>query len=188
MIWGGAKRMGGGKRTRERALPKIFGPSKRASGLLCRGFLYRTNRALAPERGWKTYRTRGVQNPFLGGGVIREVFHPPLFSTPPWRPLKFWMFLIDSAPSKSPGRKDLFIQRHRHHTLDPQSSMAQDRVPPKRSLLLHAEPSIPQLRVERPFQGITCEIRNFATKDQNQSLQVVLLYQRDYQRVIEENP
>ena len=25
VIWGGAKRMGGGKRTRERALPKIFG-------------------------------------------------------------------------------------------------------------------------------------------------------------------
>ena len=26
VIWGGAKRMGGGKRTRERALPKNFGP------------------------------------------------------------------------------------------------------------------------------------------------------------------
>ena len=26
VIWGGAKRMGGGKRTRERTLPEFFGP------------------------------------------------------------------------------------------------------------------------------------------------------------------
>ena len=39
VTWGGAKRMGGGKRMRERTLPKVFGPPKRASGLLCRGFL-----------------------------------------------------------------------------------------------------------------------------------------------------
>ena len=30
VIWGGAKRMGGGKRTRERALPKIFGPLQKS--------------------------------------------------------------------------------------------------------------------------------------------------------------
>ena len=28
VIWGGAKRMGGGKRTRERSLPKIWTPPK----------------------------------------------------------------------------------------------------------------------------------------------------------------
>ena len=48
MIWGGAKRMGGGKLTRERALP-----SKRASGQKCRGFLHRRNRALTPKGGQK---------------------------------------------------------------------------------------------------------------------------------------
>ena len=30
VIWGGAKRMGGGRRTRERALPKIFGPLQKS--------------------------------------------------------------------------------------------------------------------------------------------------------------
>ena len=32
---------------------KILDPSKRASGLLCRGSLYRKNRALTPEGGGK---------------------------------------------------------------------------------------------------------------------------------------
>ena len=35
----------------------------------------------------ETYRTRGGPKPLFGRGVIHEVFHPPLFSTPPWRPL-----------------------------------------------------------------------------------------------------
>ena len=78
---GGAKRMGGGKRTRERALPKIFGPLQKSfwsdlSWIFCTG----KNRALTPEGGWKTYRTRGGPKPLFGRGVIREVFHPPLFS------------------------------------------------------------------------------------------------------------
>ena len=30
VTWGGAKRMGGGKRTRERTLPKIFGPLQKS--------------------------------------------------------------------------------------------------------------------------------------------------------------
>ena len=30
---------------------------------------------------------RGGPQPFFGRGVIREVFHPPPFSTTPWRPL-----------------------------------------------------------------------------------------------------
>ena len=63
---------------------KFLDPSKRASGLLCRGYLYRKNRALTPEGDGKR-TVRGVQNPFLGGVSFVRFF--PLFSTPPWRPL-----------------------------------------------------------------------------------------------------
>ena len=66
---------------------KFLDPPKRASGLLCRGFLYRKNRVLTPEGGGKRTVRGGGPKPFLGRGVIREVFHPPPFSTPPWRPL-----------------------------------------------------------------------------------------------------
>ena len=87
VIWGGAKRVGGGGNVPENALSqKFLDPLKGASGLLCRGFLYRKNRALTLEglRGWKTFRTRGWgPKPLFGRGVIREVFHPPPFSTPP---------------------------------------------------------------------------------------------------------
>ena len=50
----------GGRKTYHRTRSRIFlDPSKRASGLLCRGFLYRKNRALIPE---------GVENaPYEGG-------------------------------------------------------------------------------------------------------------------------
>ena len=86
--YGGVQNVWGEENVPENALcRKFWNPSKRASGLLCRGFLYRKNRALTPEGGGKRTVTRGVQNPFFGRGVIREVFHPPLFSTPPWRPL-----------------------------------------------------------------------------------------------------
>ena len=79
VILGGAKRMGGGKRTRERALPKTMDPSKRASCLLRRG---------TPEGGGKRTVRGAVQNPFLGGvSFVRFPPPPPLFSTPPWRPL-----------------------------------------------------------------------------------------------------
>ena len=61
---------------------KFLDPSKRASGLLCRGFLYRKNRELTAEGGWKTYRTRGGPKPLFGRGVIREVFHPSFFHPP----------------------------------------------------------------------------------------------------------
>ena len=47
---GGAKRMGE-ENVPENALSRKFlDPSKKASGLLCRGFLYRKNRALAPDQ------------------------------------------------------------------------------------------------------------------------------------------
>ena len=75
----------GGRKTyqRTRSPENFLDASKRASGLLCRGFLYRKNRALTPEGGWKTYRTRGGPKPPFGKGVFREVFHPLLFSTLP---------------------------------------------------------------------------------------------------------
>ena len=78
--------MGGGN-VPENALSRaLLDPSKRASGLLCRGFLYRKNRALTREGGGKR-TVRGGPKPLFGRGVIREVFHPPPFSSPPWRPL-----------------------------------------------------------------------------------------------------
>ena len=90
MIWGGAKRMGGGKRTRQSALPKIFGPLPKE--LLVRSvvdFCTGKNRALTPEEGGKR-TVRGGPKPLFGRGVIREVFHPPLFSTPHGYDLASW--------------------------------------------------------------------------------------------------
>ena len=69
VIWGGAKLMGIGKRTRERALPKTFGPPPKQL-LVCSvvDFCTGKNRALTLEGGWKPYRTR---------------FSTPLFFPPP---------------------------------------------------------------------------------------------------------
>ena len=95
-LWNWGRDMGGGgqnvwgeENVPENALSRKFlDPSKRASGLLCRKFLYRKNRALTPE-GWNTYRTRGgSKTPFLGGVSFLR-FSTPLFLPPPlWRPLK----------------------------------------------------------------------------------------------------
>ena len=87
VIWGGAKRMGGGKRTRERALPKIFGPLQKSFWSALSWIFVQEKQSTDTWGGWTTYRTRGGPKPLFGRGVIREVFHPPLFSTPPWRPL-----------------------------------------------------------------------------------------------------
>ena len=79
---GGVQNVWGEENVPENALSrKILDPSKRASGLLCRGFLYRKNRALTPEGGGKR-TARGGPKPRFGRGVIREVFHPPLFPPP----------------------------------------------------------------------------------------------------------
>ena len=69
---------------------KFLGPSKKkASGLLCRGFLYRKNRAcaLTPEGGGQRTVRGGVQNPFLGGMSFVRFSSPLFFPPPPWRPL-----------------------------------------------------------------------------------------------------
>ena len=66
MIMGGAKRMGGGKRTRERALPKNSGPLQKSFWSAHSWIFVKENRA-----------------------TTREVFLPPSFSTPPWRPLNY---------------------------------------------------------------------------------------------------
>ena len=92
MIWGGgAKRMGGGKRTRQRTLQppeKKADPSKRASGVLSLGFLYRKNRAATPEGGGKRTRRRGSKTPFWErcpswGFPPLSFFHPPMASSDP---------------------------------------------------------------------------------------------------------
>ena len=88
---GGCKTYGGWKTYQRTRSPENFWtPPKRAAGLLCRGFLYRKNRALTREGGVENVPYEGGPKPLFGRGVIREVFHPPPFSTPPWRPLNNW--------------------------------------------------------------------------------------------------
>ena len=79
---GGAKRMGGGKRTRERALPKIFGPLQKSFCSALPWIFVQEKQSTDTRAGWKTYRTRGVQNPFLEG-VSFVRFSSPLFFPPP---------------------------------------------------------------------------------------------------------
>ena len=81
--YGGVQNVWGEENVPENALSRKFlDPSKRASGLLCRGFLFRKNRALTPEGGGKR-TVQGGSKTLFGRGVIREVFHPPLFFHPP---------------------------------------------------------------------------------------------------------
>ena len=92
---GGAKHMGGGKRTRERALPKSFGPLQKSFWSALSWIFVQEKQSTDTWRGWKTYRTRGVQNPFLGG-VSFVRFSTRLFFPPPhgvlwqWRELRSW--------------------------------------------------------------------------------------------------
>ena len=80
---GGCKTYGGRKTYQRTRSPNNFWTPSRGFGLLCRGFLYRKNRALTPEGGWKTYGTRGgSKTPFLGG-VSFVRFSYPLFFHPP---------------------------------------------------------------------------------------------------------
>ena len=68
---------------------KILDPSKRAL-LVCSIMDFCTGRTEQRHpRGVENVPYEGGPKPlfFFGRGVIREVFHPPLFSTPPWRPL-----------------------------------------------------------------------------------------------------
>ena len=69
--------MGGGKRTRERALPKMLGPLQKSfCSALFRGFLYMRGGGKRTVRG-------GGPKPLFGRGVIHEVFHPTSFFHPP---------------------------------------------------------------------------------------------------------
>ena len=85
---GGCKTYGGGKFARERALPKTFGPLQKSLWSALLWMFVQEKQSTDPWGGWKTYRTRGGPKPLFGRGVSREVFHPPLFSTPPSRPIK----------------------------------------------------------------------------------------------------
>ena len=118
MIWGGAKRMGGGKRTREPALPNNSGPLQKSFWSAQSWILIQQKQSNDIRGRWKAYRPRGgggVPKPLFGRGVIREVFLPPLFSTPPWRPrrdpdpdLPFLAFL-ENGKENHQKSEDFFI-------------------------------------------------------------------------------
>ena len=75
--------MGGGKRTRERALPKIFGPLQKSFWSILSWIFVQEKQSTDTWGGWKTYRTRGGPKPLFGRGVIRWGFPPPSFFHPP---------------------------------------------------------------------------------------------------------
>ena len=98
-------------------LPEIFGPLQKSfwpalSWSFC---ISVKNRALTPEGGGKRTVRGGVSKPLFGRRVIREVFHTPLFSTPPWRPLtkarRFVSQVPDYCPesSRTPLSLDWFV-------------------------------------------------------------------------------
>ena len=81
--YGGVQNVWGEENVPENALSRKFlDPSKRASGLLCRGFLYRKNRAVTPEGGGKRTVRGGSKTPFWEG-CHSWGFPPPSFFHPP---------------------------------------------------------------------------------------------------------
>ena len=79
---GGAKRMGGGKRTRERALPKIFGPLQKSFWSALSWIFVQEKQSIDTWGGWKTYRMKGGPKPFFGR-VSFVRFSTPLLFPPP---------------------------------------------------------------------------------------------------------
>ena len=79
---GGAKRMGGGKRTRERALAKTFGALQKSFWSTLSWIFAQENRALTLEGGGKRTVRGEPQNPFWGG-VSFVRLSTPLFFPPP---------------------------------------------------------------------------------------------------------
>ena len=70
VIWGGAKRMGGGKRSREHALPKIFGPLQKSFRSALSWIFIQEKQSTDTWERWKTYHTRGgPKTIFQIGGV-----------------------------------------------------------------------------------------------------------------------
>ena len=100
--------MGGGKRTRERPLPKIIGPLQKRLNWAALSWIFVQEKQRTDTWGGGG----GVENvPDKGGsktpfwrGVIREVFLPPLFSTPPWRPLKHGKDFPEEIPETFPPK------------------------------------------------------------------------------------
>ena len=81
--YGGVQNVWGEENVPENALSwKSLDPSERASGLLCRGFFYRKNRALTPEGGGKRTVRGGSKTPFWEG-CHSWGFPPPSFFHPP---------------------------------------------------------------------------------------------------------
>ena len=57
-------------------------------------------------RGVENVPYEGGPKPLFGRGVIREVFHPPPFSTPPWRPLNNRNRNCDNTALTEPNRPE----------------------------------------------------------------------------------
>ena len=110
MIWGACKTyMGGGKRTRERALPKKCWTPPKELLLSAHSCIFVQEKQSNDARGgWKSYRRRGVQNPFLGGvSFVRfSCPPPPPFSTPPWRPLNMDVHTSGASPTSPPKQQN----------------------------------------------------------------------------------
>ena len=95
--YGGAQNVWGEENVPENMLSRKFlDPSKRASGLRCRGFLHRKNRALTAEGGGKRTVRGGSKTPFWEGCHSWGFPPPSFFHPPPWRPLR-----IGANPDKS---------------------------------------------------------------------------------------
>ena len=111
--------MGGGKRTRERAFPEIFGPLQKSFWSALSWVFVQENRALTPERGGKRTVQGGVQNPFLGGVSFVRFSPPPLFSSinVPGLSLDFLAisFVLLLFPARAWANKT-----HTHKQLSPQ--------------------------------------------------------------------
>ena len=116
--------MGGGKRTRERALPKIFGALQKSFWSALSWIFVQEKQSTDTWGGWKTYRTRGGPKPLFGRGVIHEVFHPPLFSTPRWRPLMTG-FAVLQLPTEFRQDRNCFGI---NHCIDSQNKICEELI------------------------------------------------------------
>ena len=88
MIWGGGCKTYGGRKTYQRTRPpeKFWTPPKELLVCSVQKFVQEKTERRHPRGVENVLYERGPK-PLFGRGGIREVFLPPLFSTPPWRPL-----------------------------------------------------------------------------------------------------
>ena len=85
---GGCKTYGGWKTYQRTRSPENFWTPPKELLVCCVVDFCRRKTEHWHVRGVENVPYEGGPKPLFGRGVIREVFHPPLFSTPPWRPLE----------------------------------------------------------------------------------------------------